>query len=267
MKYSKKVVVAMSGGVNSSVTAALLKNQGYEVIGMMLRLWSEPGSETVNRCCSPDDMALARRVASLLEIPFYAIDAKEPFHDTVVTSFIKGYAQGLTPNPCLICNRQIRWEFLLNRALALGADYLATGHYARLRTPSDHRRSTNNRPIELLRGIDTLKDQSYVLHVLNQEKLAHAMFPLGNYTKIQVRDMALDIGLPVAQRPDSQDLCFLGKGDYRDFLLRNAPEVSNPGPITTITGEQLGQHQGLAFYTIGQRKGLGVLIILSFIRA
>ena len=258
MKYAKKVVVAMSGGVDSSVTAALLKNQGYEVIGMMLRLWSEPGSETLNRCCTPDDMALARRVAAQLEIPFYAIDAKEPFYDIVVTSFIRGYTQGLTPNPCLICNRRIRWEFLLNRALALGVDFLATGHYARLRTAGDPLRSKDNSPIELLRGIDKSKDQSYVLHVLSQEQLTHAMFPLGKFTKIQVREMALDFGLPVAQRADSQDLCFLGDGDYRDFLLRNAPEVANPGPIITNTGEHLGQHQGLAFYTIGQRKGLGV---------
>lgn len=246
-----KVVVAMSGGVDSSVTAALLKSHGYEVIGMMLRLWSEPGAEAYNRCCTPDDMALARRIAAQIEIPFYAIDAKDVFRDTVVDYFINGYAQGTTPNPCLVCNRQIRWEFLLSRALALGADYLATGHYARLNT-------LDNGQVELLRSVDANKDQSYVLHVLNQEKLIHAMFPLGAYTKPQVREMAHDFDLPVAERSDSQDLCFLGNSDYRDFLRRNAPEAVNPGPIVSRDGEQIGEHQGLAFYTIGQRKGLGI---------
>ena len=247
----QRVVVAMSGGVDSSVAAALLKQQGYDVIGMMLRLWSEPGSEAHNRCCAPDDMALARRIAAQLDIPFYAVDAKDIFHDTVVEQFISDYAQGITPNPCLICNRRIRWGFLLNRALALGADYLATGHYAQVRKAEGGR-------MKLLRGVDPTKDQSYALHVLNQEQLAHAMFPLGAYTKSQVREMARDFDLPVAERSDSQDLCFLGNGDYRDFLLRNAPEVADPGPMVTRDGEKLGEHQGLAFYTIGQRKGLGI---------
>lgn len=241
----------MSGGVDSSVAAALLKQQGFDVIGMMMRLWSEPGSEAHNRCCTPDDMALARRIAAQIDIPFYAIDAQDVFRDTVVNYFISGYTQGITPNPCLICNQRIRWEFLLNRALALGADYLATGHYAQVR-------ATENGNFELLRGIDSTKDQSYVLHVLKQEQLAHAMFPLGAYTKSQVREMAQNFNLPVAERSDSQDLCFLGSGDYRDFLRRNAPEVANPGPIRTRKGDQLGEHQGLAFYTIGQRKGLGI---------
>jgi len=258
MIYSKKVVVAMSGGVDSSVTAALLKEQGHDVIGMMLRLWSEPGMQDFNRCCSPDDLALARRIAAQLEIPFYAIDAQDVFYKHVVTPFIDGYAQGITPNPCLFCNRHIRWEFLLERALALGADYLATGHYARLRRPYTDLQTYSKDTIELLRGVDHDKDQSYVLHVLNQEKLSHALFPLGAYTKTQVREMALDFGLPVAKRVDSQDLCFLGGGDYQSFMLRNAPEIAKPGPITNLEGERLGQHQGLAFYTIGQRKGLGL---------
>jgi tRNA-specific 2-thiouridylase len=258
MMHSKKVVVAMSGGVDSSMVAVLLKNEGYEVIGMMLRLWSEPGSETQNRCCTPNDMALARRIAAQLDIPFYAIDARDFFLDTVVNNFIRGYTQGITPNPCLICNQRIRWEFLLNRALALGVDFLATGHYARLRTVDGSGLPAASDSIELLRGIDKSKDQSYVLHILNQEQLAHAMFPLGIYTKKQVREMARRSNLPVAERPDSQDLCFLGNGDYRSFLVRNIPEVADPGPIMTLTGEQLGRHQGLAFYTIGQRKGLGI---------
>jgi tRNA-specific 2-thiouridylase len=258
MNNSIKVVVAMSGGVDSSVTAALLKQQGYQVIGMMLRLWSEPGKEAVNRCCSPDDLALARRIASQLDIPFYAIDAKEVFYQKVVVPFIDGYTQGITPNPCLNCNRSIRWQFLLERALALGADYLATGHYARLRMQNGNLNSNTINKFELLRGIDQSKDQSYVLHILNQEQLSHALFPLGAYTKDQVRNIALNFGLPVANRVDSQDLCFLGGNDYQNFLIRNAPQVVNPGPITNFAGEQIGQHQGLAFYTIGQRKGLGI---------
>jgi tRNA-specific 2-thiouridylase len=201
---------------------------------------------------------LARRIAAQLDIPFYAIDAQDVFYKNVVVPFINAYAQGVTPNPCLNCNRSIRWQFLLDRALALGADYLATGHYARLRRQNNSHHSTTEPNFELLRGIDRSKDQSYVLHILKQEQLAHALFPLGAYTKAQVREMALDFGLPVAQRDDSQDLCFLGGSDYQSFMIRNAPQVVKPGPIINLNGDQIGQHQGLAFYTIGQRKGLGI---------
>lgn len=245
------VVVAMSGGVDSSVAAALLVQQGYPVIGMMLRLWSEPGSECDNRCCTPDAMAQARRVAALLDIPFYAIDAQQTFRDTVVQAFLDGYAQGITPNPCLVCNRQVRWRFLLQRALALGADYLATGHYVRLQRDAYGHTS-------LYRGADQHKDQSYVLHVLNQAQLKHALFPLGDYTKPQVRELAHAFNLPVAERADSQDLCFLGKGSYRDFLSRHAPQTQEPGPILDQQGNPLGQHDGLANFTIGQRKGIRI---------
>ncbi|MFZ6027851.1 MAG: tRNA 2-thiouridine(34) synthase MnmA [Chloroflexota bacterium] len=245
-----RVVVAMSGGVDSSVAAALLQQQGYAVIGMMMRLWNEPGAADANRCCTPDAMALARRVAARLGIPFYAVDAQQVFRDTVVEYFLDGYARGETPNPCLACNRHIRWDFLLKHARAMGADYLATGHYARLRAVDGK--------TQLLKGVDEKKDQSYVLSVLTQEKLAHALFPLGNYTKPQVRQLARDFGLPVAERSDSQDLCFLGNGDYRDFLLRHAPQVNEPGPILDRGGRRLGCHTGLAFYTIGQRKGLNI---------
>ena len=247
----KRVVVAMSGGVDSSVAAALLVQQGYDVIGMMMRLWSEPGGQAENRCCTPDAMAMARRVAAQLGIPFYAVDAQDIFHKTVVAYFIDGYVQGVTPNPCLVCNRHIRWEFLLQRALALGADFMATGHYARLK-------KNGAGSIELLRAVDTNKDQSYVLHVLNQDQLSHALFPLGEYTKPEVRQLGRDFDLPVAERAESQDLCFLGKGDYRGFLLRNAPQVEHPGQICTPEGSVLGSHQGLGFYTIGQRKGLNI---------
>jgi tRNA-specific 2-thiouridylase len=246
-----KVVVAMSGGVDSSVAAVLLQQQGYEVAGMMLRLWSEPGKEESNRCCTPDSMALARRVAARLDIPFYVIDAKDIFRQTVVNYFMEGYAAGGTPNPCLMCNRHIRWEFLLDHALALGADFMATGHY--VRTIKDHEGK-----IRLLRAVDPLKDQSYVLHVLTQEKLAKALFPVGDFPKSEIRKIAAEHSLPVATRQDSQDLCFLAGEDYRDFLKRNSPEMLVNGNIVNKAGQVLGQHTGLPNYTIGQRKGLGV---------
>jgi tRNA-specific 2-thiouridylase len=246
-----KVIVAMSGGVDSSVAAALLKQQGFEVIGMMLRLWSESGKEDSNRCCTPDAMALARRVAGILDIPFYVIDAKGVFKDTVVQYFLDGYARGETPNPCLVCNRQIRWRFLLDHALAFGADFMATGHYARIATDDRGRK-------QLLRARDRSKDQSYVLHVLNQEKLTKALFPIGDYPKPEIRQIAGSFGLPTASRQDSQDLCFLAGDDYRNFLKRNAEGMFVPGQIVSRSGEVLGKHNGLVNYTIGQRKGLDV---------
>jgi len=245
-----KVVVAMSGGVDSSVAAALLKQQGHDVTGIMLRLWSEPGKEDSNRCCTPDSMAQARRVAAKLDIPFYVIDAKEIFRQTVVEFFLEGYAKGETPNPCLVCNRRIRWEFLLEHALALSADFMATGHYVRRRLADDGR-------IELLKAVDPAKDQSYVLHVLTQEKLAKALFPVGDYPKPEIRRIAAAFGLPTASRADSQDLCFLAGDDYRNFIRRNAPQIASAGPILARDGKVLGEHQGLPYYTIGQRKGLG----------
>ena len=246
-----KVVVGMSGGVDSSVAAALLVEQGYSVIGVMLRLWSEPGREGSNRCCTPDSMAQARRVAAGLRIPFYALDAKELFHDNVVNAFTQGYARGITPNPCLVCNKNIRWGFLLERAMKMGADYFATGHYARLnRLDGGH--------VQLLEGADKSKDQSYVLSVLDQEQLAHTILPLGDYKKIEVRQLASDLDLPVANRADSQDLCFLGGNNYSTFLRSNIPDVARPGQIIDQKGAILGRHEGLAFYTIGQRKGLGI---------
>jgi tRNA-specific 2-thiouridylase len=241
----------MSGGVDSSVAAALLQQQGYEVIGMMLRLWSEPGREASNRCCTPAAMSVARRVAGQLGIPFYAVNAQESFRNVVVQYFLDGYASGQTPNPCLACNRHIRWEFLLERALALGADFMATGHYVRLvRNEAE--------PVRLFEAVDAHKDQSYVLHVLNQDKLQHALFPLGDLTKPEVRQIATDLKLPAATSKESQDLCFLAGQNYRDFLQRYQPQVAQPGPILDRAGNRLGGHNGLVNYTIGQRKGLGI---------
>ena len=249
----KRVVVAMSGGVDSSVAAALLVEQGYDVVGMMMRLWSEPGigpAAPANRCCTPDQMADARRVAGLLGIPFYVVDVQDHFRQTIVQFFIDEHEYGRTPNPCIECNRQIRFTYLLERALALDADYLATGHYAQVRhTPNGY---------QLLKGVDHNKDQSYVLHVLDQKKLGQVLFPIGGYTKAEVRKLAQKFGLPVASKSESQDLCFLGDGNYRRFLQEYSQKASQPGPILTNNGRKLGQHNGLPFYTIGQRKGLGI---------
>lgn len=248
-----RVVVAMSGGVDSSVAAGLLVEQGYEVIGMMMRLWSEEtvSGRVYNRCCTPDQMADARRIADKLDIPFYVLDTKDVFRSTVVEYFIEQHRQGFTPNPCIECNRHIRFDWLQKNALALDADYLATGHYARIA-------QDDSGGFLLKKGIDAHKDQSYVLSVMGQEQLRQAMFPVGEYTKPEVRELAQRFGLPTASKQDSQDLCFLGDGDYRRFLGQHAPETMIAGPIVRRTGEVIGEHQGLPNYTIGQRKGLGV---------
>jgi tRNA-specific 2-thiouridylase len=278
-----RIVVAMSGGVDSSVAAALLKEQGHEVIGMMLRLWSEPalieddGVERVvqNKCCSLESVDDARRVARMLDIPFYLVNVEQEFKEHVVDYFYAEYMAGRTPNPCLTCNRHIRFTLLLNRALALDADYLATGHYVRV----DQNPATGR--FRLRRGIDAGKDQSYVLHVLNQQQLSHACFPLGEYTKPQVRAMAAERGMSVASKAESQEICFVAQNDYRGFIDRYAKaqdeqelvgasvatqtrpsgqmiQIPRPGPILDSSGKTLGRHHGLAYYTIGQRKGLGV---------
>jgi tRNA-uridine 2-sulfurtransferase len=278
-----RIVVAMSGGVDSSVAAALLKEQGHEIIGIMLRLWSEPGvieSEddgvervVQNKCCSLEAVDDARRVARLLDMPFYLYNVEKEFRENIVESFYEDYVAGRTPNPCLTCNRHIRFTILLKRALALDADYLATGHYVRV---DDHPITGKRR---LRRGVDPDKDQSYVLHVLNQYQLAHACFPLGEYTKPQVRAMAAERGLPVATKAESQEICFVAQNDYRGFIDRYAAmkqvemvgtdvtgepaksgliSIPKPGPIYDQQGKVLGRHRGLAYYTIGQRKGLGI---------
>lgn len=252
---NKRVAIAMSGGVDSSVAAAILVKQGYQVIGIMLRLWSEPGGSRrlrANRCCTPDQMADARRVADQLGIPFYVLDAQEFFHRNVVRYFVDEHLSGRTPNPCIECNRKVRFDYLLERAIMLGADYLATGHYARVRsTPNGY---------QLLKSVDASKDQSYVLHVLGQRELAHALFPVGEYPKERVREMAAQYKLPVVGKSESMDLCFLGDGDYRRFIGEHAPQAARPGPIFSQSGALIGEHSGLVNYTIGQRKGLGLAL-------
>jgi len=250
-----RVLVALSGGVDSAVAAALLVEQGYEVVGAMLRLWAEhgPGDDRTNRCCTPEAVYLARRVADWLDIPFYLISAESPFKAQVVDYLVAEYGAGRTPNPCIPCNRTIRFGLLLNRALALGAAFMATGHYARVRNVEGR--------YQLVRGRDPQKDQSYFLHVLTQGQLARILFPLGELTKEEVRAIARRRGLPVAEQPESQDICFLADGDYRRFLAHWAPHLFQPGPIRDTSGRLLGQHQGLPAYTIGQRKGLRIAAV------
>ena len=246
-----KIIVAMSGGVDSSVAAALLKEQGHEVEGMMLRLWSQPGKESENACCTLESLSLAEQVAQQLDISFHTIDAKQPFRDIVVDYFIQSYVHGETPNPCLMCNRHIRWGILLEEARKLGADFIATGHYVQTR-------KDEHGEIQLLRGVDKKKDQSYVLHVLTQEQLRQSVFPVGAYPKPEIRALARKFNLPVAEKADSQDLCFIAGGDYRNFLREYAPNTIEKGSIVNRSGDILGEHQGLSAYTIGQRKGLGI---------
>ena len=247
------VVVAMSGGVDSSVAAALLVEAGYQVKGVMLRLWVDPFDEEQqareNSCCTTEAVNDAQRIADQLGIPFQIIDVGQLFRQAVVDYFVREYANARTPNPCLFCNRQVRFDHLLRYAREqMGADFLATGHYARLRsTPAG---------VQLLRGQDAGKDQSYALSMIPGWALAHLSFPVGNFTKPQVRELARRYGLAVAEKSESQDICFTS--DYRTFLQRWAGEAVRPGPILDLSGKEIGRHRGLPFYTIGQRKGLGL---------
>ena len=248
----KLVVVAMSGGVDSSAAAAILKREGYEVIGVTMRLWTEGngGSPAPHRrCCSLEEVEDARRVCQVLDIPFYVLNFEPQFRTYVVDYFCQEYLRGRTPNPCLACNKWIKFDFLLNRALMLGADYLATGHYARI--------ERRNESYILLKGSDSAKDQSYVLYDLGQKELKHLLFPLGMYTKSEARRIAQEMGLPVWDKVESQEICFVTNGDYHHFLSERS--LTQLGDIVDIKGKVLGRHSGIGFYTVGQRRGLGLV--------
>lgn len=241
------VAVAMSGGVDSSAAAAILLEQGYEVFGVSLHLWQE-GQAPLEKS---EAVEQARKVAAQLKIPFKAIDARDHFHARVVQSFVQDYLKGITPSPCVGCNRTVKWKAMLSYIQDQKIDYVATGHYARLE-------QDENGLMHLLRGSDPSKDQAYMLAFLGQEELSQTLLPIGGYEKREIRAIARGFGLEAAERSDSQDLCFLPGGDYRSFIKKNAVEVIRNGKIVTSTGEVLGEHQGLPFYTIGQRKGLGI---------
>ncbi len=255
------VVVAMSGGVDSSLTAALIKEQGHDVIGINMRLHGSGTEEeeqnySLNKsCCSIVEMQDASKVCQQLGIPFYAMNFEKEFQAAVIDYFIKEYERGRTPNPCLACNDYMKFRFLLNKALALGADFLATGHYCR----NVFDQETGQ--YRLLRAVDSTKDQSYVLYMLGQKQLSRIMFPLGDFTKAQVREMAAERGLATAVKPESQDICFVAGGDYRDYIANHSKKpLAVPGPIVNLQGEVVGQHNGLPNYTVGQRKGLGAVM-------
>lgn len=246
-----KVLVAMSGGVDSSVAAARMVEEGHEVIGVTLKLWSGPNGEMPTAgCCTVSDSEDARRVAAQLDIPYYVLDYTEDFSRGVIDGFVSDYLSGRTPNPCVECNRTVKFSRLVAQAAEFGCDVVATGHYARVRDEGGRFR--------LLRGVDRDKDQSYVLSMLTQDELARVRFPVGDLAKPQVRELAAALGLRTANKPESMDICFVGQRDYRAFLRSQAPEAIESGVLVTVGGEQVGTHDGVADFTIGQRRGLGV---------
>ncbi|HWL66706.1 MAG TPA: tRNA 2-thiouridine(34) synthase MnmA [Actinomycetota bacterium] len=247
---SKKAVVAMSGGVDSSVAAALLVEQGYDVTGVMLKLWRGEAENNNSGCCNLGAAEDARRVADVLGIPFYVFNFAEDFERSVIADFHATYAAGRTPNPCVRCNQWIKFETLLDRARQLGADLLATGHYARVIKDGDR--------YALKRGVDKSKDQSYVLWMLTQDELAHVAFPVGDQVKSRTRALAAQLGLRTAAKPDSQEICFVRNGDVGAYLDQHVGR--KPGEIVDADGTVLGRHDGIGRFTIGQRKGLGISV-------
>ena len=244
----------MSGGVDSSVAAAILSRQGFEVVGVTMKVWDDAGADEkpAKRCCSLADVEDARRICARLKIPHYVSNAKAAFRKHVVDPFCDEYLSGRTPNPCVVCNTEIKFRLMLRKARSLDADTIATGHYARIE------RDEKSGRFLLLKGRDPAKDQSYFLHELTQRQLEHIIFPLGELTKTQVRRKARELGLAVAEKPESQEICFVTGGDYRKLLEQMTPEGLKPGPIVDLDGKELGRHKGIAYYTVGQRRGLGV---------
>jgi len=246
----KRVVVGMSGGVDSSVTAWLLKEQGYEVIGLFMKNWED--DDDSEYCSTRQDWLDAASVADVVGVDIEAVNFAAEYKDRVFADFLREYSAGRTPNPDVLCNAEIKFKAFLDHALSLGADHIATGHYARVRAVQ----GPLGKRYQLLKALDHTKDQSYFLHRLNQAQLAQTLFPLGDITKDEVRRIAHSIGLPNAAKKDSTGICFIGERPFREFLNRYLP--TDPGPILTQSGERVGTHHGLSFYTLGQRKGLGI---------
>ena len=250
----KKVVIGMSGGVDSSVAAYLLKEAGYDVIGVTMQIWQEESVQTQEEnggCCGLSAVEDARRVAQMLEIPYYVMNFRKEFKENVMDYFVGEYLQGRTPNPCIACNRYVKWEALLDRSMEIGADYIATGHYARVEKLPNGR-------FTLKKSATDAKDQTYALYNLTQEQLSHTLMPVGQYTKEEIRKIAEDIGLLVANKPDSQEICFIPDNDYASFIEKNTDKKIEEGNFVDLDGNIIGCHKGITHYTIGQRKGLNL---------
>lgn len=250
----EKVVIGMSGGVDSSVAAYLLKKAGYDVIGVTMQIWQEESVQTQEEnggCCGLSAVEDARRVAQMLDIPYYVMNFRKEFKENVMDYFVSEYLKGRTPNPCIACNRYVKWEALLERSMEIGADYIATGHYARIvKLP--------NGRFTLKKSATDAKDQTYALYNLTQEQLSHTLMPVGQYTKEEIRKIAEDIGLLVANKPDSQEICFIPDNDYASFIEENTDKKIEEGNFVDLDGNVIGRHKGITHYTIGQRKGLNL---------
>lgn len=255
MEKKKKVVIGMSGGVDSSVAAYLLKEQGYDVIGVTMQIWQEDKDYTEREggCCSLSAVDDARRVANKIGIPFYVMNFRDSFKEKVIDYFVQEYIDGKTPNPCIACNKHLKFDELLRKAQGIGADYVATGHYAKIE------KDENGRYL-LIRSDDDRKDQTYALYNFTQEQLAHTLMPCGEYTKDRIREIAKEIGLSVYNKKDSEEICFIPDNDHGRYISEARPLEVTPGNFVDKNGNILGKHKGIVYYTIGQRKGLGIAL-------